>query len=35
MDSIFYNGRIYTMDDAIPQAQAVAVKKWHHHACRI
>ena len=26
MDSIFYNGRIYTMDEAIPQAQAVAVK---------
>ena len=26
MDSIFYNGKIYTMDDAIPHAQAVAVK---------
>ncbi|MFR2966561.1 MAG: amidohydrolase [Anaerovoracaceae bacterium] len=26
MDTIFYNGNIYTMDDAIPKAEAVAVK---------
>lgn len=26
LDTIFYNGNIYTMDDAIPKAEAVAVK---------
>lgn len=26
MDSIFYNGTIYTMDSAVPKAEAVAVK---------
>ncbi len=26
MDTIFYNGRIYTVDDSIPQAEGVAIK---------